>query len=53
MVMTIDSMLPARLRDRWNVENRDKAGGRRVTDTYLMECALSLRLKLVSDQTLI
>jgi len=46
MVITIDSTLPARLGDRWNLENRENAVVRRVTDAKLMECALSLRPKL-------
>jgi len=32
MVMAIDSMLPARLHEHWNLENRENAGGWRVTD---------------------
>jgi len=27
MVMTIERMLPARLHERWNLENRENAGG--------------------------
>ena len=57
MVMIIGSMLLVRLGERWNLENRENAGGWRVTDAQLMECTLGLRLKLwsekVSDQTLI
>ena len=32
VVITIDSMLPARLGECWNLENRENAGGWRVTD---------------------
>jgi len=58
MVITIDSTLLVRLRERWNLEKEKNAGGWRLTDAQLMECALSLRPKLwsqtlVSDQTLI
>jgi len=32
MVITIDSMLPARLGEHWNLQNRENAGGWQLTD---------------------
>jgi len=47
MVIAIDSMLPERLGEHWNLENRENAGGRRVADAKLWSETL------ISDQTLI
>jgi len=48
--MAIDSMLPARLHEHWNLENAENFGGRRLTNAQLMKCTLSLRLKLWSKE---